>query len=39
MDFRQLPVIEKTQSMAPKDEIKSGAHHQTLRPRKHIYKP
>jgi hypothetical protein len=38
MDFRQLHVIEKTQPIAPKDEIKSGAHYQGLRGRKGIYK-
>jgi hypothetical protein len=38
MIYRQLPVIEKSQPIAPKDEIKPGAQHQTLRPQKHIYK-
>ena len=36
--YRQLPVIEKSQPIAPKEEIKSGAQHQTLRGRKHFYK-
>ena len=38
MIYRQLPVIEKSQPIAPKYEIKPGAQHQTLRRRKHIYK-
>jgi hypothetical protein len=38
MIYRRLPVIEKSQPIAPKDEIKPGAQHQTLRGRKHIYK-
>jgi hypothetical protein len=38
MIYRQLPVIEKSQPIAPKYEIKPGAQHQGLRGRKHIYK-
>jgi hypothetical protein len=38
MIYRQLPVIEKSQPIAPKYEIKPGAQHQTFRGRKHIYK-
>ena len=38
MIYRQLPVIEKSQPIAPKYEIKSAAQHQTLRGRKDIYK-
>jgi hypothetical protein len=38
MIYRQLPDTEKSQPIAPKEEIKSGAQHQTLRGRKHIYK-
>jgi hypothetical protein len=38
MIYRQLPVIEKSQPIAPKDEIESAAQHQGLRGRKHIYK-
>ena len=38
MIYRQLPVIEKSQPIAPKYEIKSAAQHQGLRGRKHVYK-
>ena len=38
MKYRQLPVIEKSQPIATKYEIKPGAQHQTLRGRKGIYK-
>jgi hypothetical protein len=38
MIYRQLPVIEKSQPIAPKYEIKPGAQHQTLGGRKLIYK-
>ncbi|MFA6371038.1 MAG: hypothetical protein WCW68_00285 [Methanothrix sp.] len=38
MIYRQLPVIEKSQPIAPKYEIKPGAQHRTLRGRKHVYK-
>jgi hypothetical protein len=38
MIYRQLPVIEKSQPIVPKYEIKPGAQHQTLRGRKHVYK-
>jgi len=38
MIYRQLPVIEKSQPIAPKYEIKPGAQHQGLRGRMHIYK-
>jgi hypothetical protein len=38
MNYRRLPDTEKSQPIAPKYEIKPGAQHKTLRPRKHIYK-
>lgn len=38
MIYRQLPVIEKSQPIAPKYEIKPGAQHHALRHRKLIYK-
>lgn len=38
MIYRQLPVIEKSQPITPKYEIKPGAQHQTLLGRMHIYK-
>jgi hypothetical protein len=38
MIYRQLHVLDKSQPIAPKYEIKPGAQHRTLRGRKHIYK-
>jgi hypothetical protein len=38
MIYRQLPIIEKSQPIAPKYEIKPVAQHQTLRVRIGIYK-
>jgi hypothetical protein len=38
MIYRHLHVTEKSQPIAPKDEIKPGAQHQGLRDQKHVYK-